>query len=43
MQKLTKRMLDIHSAPEKGQIFLWDDELIGFGLQDNSRLEVVRC
>ena len=26
-------MIDISSAPEKGQIFVWDDELVGFGVR----------
>ncbi len=33
MQRITKRMIDTGKPPEKGQVFYWDDELIGFGVR----------
>jgi integrase len=33
MSKLTKRAVDAFTPPEKGQVFLWDSELRGFGLR----------
>src|SRR5664279_1435122 len=33
MSKLTKRAVDALMPPEKGQTFLWDSELRGFGVR----------
>ena len=33
MSKLTKRAVDALTPPEKGQAFLWDSELRGFGVR----------
>ncbi|WP_136616176.1 MULTISPECIES: tyrosine-type recombinase/integrase [Mesorhizobium] len=33
MGKLTKRAVDAHTPPEKGQTFLWDGEIRGFGVR----------
>lgn len=33
MSKLTKRSVDSMAIPAKGQIFLWDEELRGFGVR----------
>ena len=33
MSKLTKRAVDALAPPEKGQAFLWDGELRGFGVR----------
>jgi hypothetical protein len=33
MSKLTKRAVDALAPPEKGQAFLWDSELRGFGVR----------
>jgi Arm DNA-binding domain len=36
MGKLTKRAIDALTPPEKGEIFVWDTELRGFGLRVKS-------
>jgi hypothetical protein len=36
MGKLTKRAIDALTAPGKGEIFVWDTELRGFGLRVKS-------
>jgi integrase len=33
MGKLTKRAVEAHTPPEKGQTFLWDGEIRGFGVR----------
>ncbi|WP_246679968.1 site-specific integrase [Mesorhizobium sp. B1-1-9] len=33
MGKLTKRAVDAHTPPERGQTFLWDSEIRGFGVR----------
>lgn len=33
MGKLTKRAVDAHTPPERGQTFLWDGDIRGFGLR----------
>src|SRR4051812_16133371 len=33
MGKLTKRAVDAHTPPDKGQTFLWDGEIRGFGVR----------
>ena len=33
MEKLTKKVVDIRKRPEKGQEFIWDSEVIGFGVR----------
>lgn len=33
MSKLTKRAVDALKPPERGQTFLWDSELRGFGVR----------
>ena len=33
MSKLTKRAVDAHETPKRGQTFLWDGELRGFGVR----------
>ena len=33
MGKLTKKTIDSMAVPAKGQAFLWDDELRGFGIR----------
>ena len=36
MGKLTKRVIDASTPPERGEIFVWDQELRGFGVRIKS-------